>query len=207
MILKLIFVNPITNQQEYLEIKYPYIDYFKFKRIREYNNDDTDLIAILDEILKKLDCTIEYSCGRNMMIAYPIYSITLSEYYFYLSRITNQFIYNEYIDKIIKRHIDNLIFEYKNPYIPPTKKKKFTIKKKKLPPNKFIKYVTHNLFTNEEEYIYFNTRTNQEIKSTNPNMLDELNTPKKKERKKSIKIKQVGVPMNAMTFSFKKKNK
>ena len=201
------FVNPITNQQEYLELKYPNVDYLKFKSTNEYNNGDTDLISILDEILKRLDCTIEYNCGRNMMVAYHIYSITLSEYYFYLSRITNQFIYNEYIDKVIKRHIDNLIFEYENPYVVHTNKKKSTTKKKKSSSNKFIKYITHDLFTNEEKYIYYNKVTGEEIESTNPNMLDELNAPKKKERKKSINIKQVGVPMSAMTFSFKKKDK
>ena len=63
------------------------------------------------------------------------------------------------------------------------------------------------MFTNEEKYIYYNKVTGEEIESTNPNMLDELNAPKKKERKKSINIKQVGVPMSAMTFSFKKKDK
>ena len=93
------FVNPITNQQEYLELKYPNVDYFKFKSTNEYNNGDTDLISILDEILKRLDCTIEYNCGRSMMVAYHIYSITLSEYYFYLSRITNQFI-NIYLHEL-----------------------------------------------------------------------------------------------------------
>lgn len=200
------YVNPINNQQENLNLDYPTIDYMTFKRINDYNSD-FDLIKILNNILKDLDCTIEYDCGRTMVTTYPIYSMTLSEYYFYLSRLTNQFVYNKYIDKVIKRHIDNLIFEYENPYIPPIKKKKSTIKKKKLPPNKFVKYVTNDLFTNEEKYIYINHRTNQEIKSTNPNMLDELNAPKKKERKKSIKIKQVGVPMSAMTFNFKKKDK
>lgn len=200
------YVNPINNQQENLNLDYPIIDYMTFKRIHDYNSD-FDLIKILNNILKDLDCTIEYDCGRLRMTVYPIYHMTLSEYYFYLSRITNQFVYNEYIDKVIKRHIDNLIFEYENPYVPPIKKKKSTTKKKKLPPNKFVKYVTNDLFTNEEKYIYINHRTNQEIESINPNMLDELNAPKKKERKKSIKIKQVGVPMSAMTFSFKKKDK
>lgn len=200
------YVNPINNQQENLNLDYPTIDYMTFKRIHDYNSD-FDLIKILNNILKDLDCTIEYDCGRLRMTVYPIYHMTLSEYYFYLSRITNQFVYNKYIDKVIKRHIDNLIFEYENPYVPSIKKKKATTKKKKLPPNKFVKYVTNDLFTNEEKYIYINHRTNQEIESTNPNMLDELNAPKKKKRKNSIKIKQVGVPMSAMTFSFKKKDK
>lgn len=204
MIQKLMYVNPINNQQEELKLEYPSIDYMKFKSIYEYNND-FDLINILDKILKKLDCTIEYSCGRTCVTTFPIYNMTLSEYYFYLIRINNQFIYNNYIDKLIKRHIDNLIFEYEHPYIPPTNKKKVTSKKKKLPPNQFFKQVTHNLFTNKETYIYINPRTKEEINSDNPNLLDELNAPKKRERKSSIKIKRGGVPISAMTFSFKKK--
>ena len=204
MIQKLMYVNPINNQQEELKLEYPSIDYIKFKSIYEYNND-FDLINILDKILKKLDCTIEYSCGRTCVTTFPIYNMTLSEYYFYLIRINNQFIYNNYIDKLIKRHIDNLIFEYEHPYIPPTNKKKVTSKKKKLPPNQFFKQVTHNLFTNKETYIYINPRTKEEINSDNPNLLDELNAPKKRERKSSIKIKRGGVPISAMTFSFKKK--
>ena len=204
MIICLTYVNPINNQQENLNLDYPKIDYTTFKRIRYYNND-FDLINILDDIIKDLDCTIEYDCGRPRMINYPIYTMSLSKYCFYLSRITNQFVYNKYVDKVIKRHIDNLIFEYEHPYVPPISKKKSTTKKKKFPPNKFFKQVTHDLFTGKEKYIYINPRTREEIISDNPNMLDELNAPQKKERKKSIKTKQTGVPISAMTFSFKKK--
>lgn len=204
MIVCLTYVNPINNQQENLNLDYPKIDYIAFKRIYEYNND-SDLINILDDVLKDLDCTIEYDYGRLRMTTYPIYNMNLSKYYFYLSRITNQFIYNKYVDKVIKRHIDNLVFEHEHPYVPPISKKKSTTKKKKLPPNKFFKQVSHDLFTGKEKYIYTNPRTREEIMSDNPDMLDKLNTPKKKERRKSIKIKQTGVPISAMTFSFKKK--
>lgn len=204
MILPLNYVNPINNQEEILNIEYPRVDYMSFRSTKEYNND-SDLIVILDGIIKELDCTIKYDYGRPKVTTFPIYNMTLSEYYFYLSRITNQFIYNNYINKVIKRHIDNLVFEYEHPYIPPVSKKKSTTKKKKLPPNKFFKQVTHDLFTGKEKYIYTNPRTKEEIMSNNPNILDELNASKKKERKKSIKIKQTGVPISAMTFSFKKK--
>lgn len=204
MILPVNYVNPINNQEEILNIEYPRIDYMSFKSTKEYNND-SDLIVILDDIIKDLDCTIEYDCGRPRMTTFPIYNMTLSKYYFYLSRITNQFIYNKYVDKVIKRHIDNLVFEYEHPYVSPVSKKKSTTKKKKLPPNKFFKQVTHNLFTGKKKYIYINPRTKEEVISDNSNMLDELNASKKKERKKSIKIKETGVPISAMTFSFKKK--
>ena len=61
------------------------------------------------------------------------------------------------------------------------------------------------MFTGEVVYQYINARTGDEVSSSNPDLLTELNAPKKKERKKSIKIKSAGVPISAMTFSFKKK--
>ena len=204
MIQILTFVNPINNKEEQLYIKEFELDYYKFKHLKEYSNDD-DIINILEDIINSLDCTIEYDCGRKCMTTYPIYNNYISEYFYYVIKLVNQYLYNNYIDKLIKRHIDNVIFEYKHPYIISTKNVKTKTKKNKRPPNKFVKQVTHDLFTGKEVYTYFNPRTKESINSNNPNLLDELNASKKKERKKSIKIKEVGVPISAMTFSFKKK--
>lgn len=195
MILQLEFINPINSQLTCLNIRYPIIDYCTFKTIKEYSND-ADLIKILDSFLEDLDCTIEYDCGRPRMTSYPIYDIILSRYYFYLIKISNQFVYNDYVNKLIDRHIKNIIFEYENPYI-----KQITKRKRKV--NKFVKYETYDLFTNEKKYIYYNEYTKKEIESTNPNLLEELNCTKKKEHKKVIKTKNKGVPISAMTFKFK----
>lgn len=200
MIMKLNYVNPIADEINYLEIQYPIIDYGKFKRLHEYNND-SDLIKILDNILKDLDCTKEYNGIRFRTTSYPIYSMFLSDYYFYVNKIANQFIYNEYIDKLIKRHIDNIMFEHDNPYIVNTKTNK---KKKKSPPNKFVKYTTKDMFTNKSKYVYCNYKTDEQIESDNPDLLDKLNS-KISKRKQNNKRKQIGVPLNAMTFNFKKK--
>lgn len=197
---KLNYVNPITDEINYLEVQYPIIDYGKFKRLHEYNND-IDLIKILDNILKDLDCTKEYNGIRFRTTSYPIYSMFLSDYYFYVNKITNQFIYNEYIDKLIKRHIDNIVFEHDNPYIVNTKTNK---KKKKSPPNKFVKYTTKDMFTNKSKYVYCNYKTDEQVESDNPDLLDKLNS-KISKRKQNNKRKQIGVPLNAMTFNFKKK--
>lgn len=197
---KLNYVNPITGEINYLEVQYPIIDYGKFKRLHDYNNDN-DLIKILDNILKDLDCTKEYNGVRFRTTTYPIYSMFLSDYYFYVNKITNQFIYNEYIDKLIKRHIDNIVFEYNNPYIVNTKNNK---KKKKSPPNKFVKYTTKDMFTNKSKYVYCNYKTDEQIESDNPDLLDKLNS-KISKRKQNNKRKQIGVPLSAMTFNFKKK--
>ena len=202
--MNLMFVNPITEQNSFLVVDYPKVDYMYWRSCIDVKNDN-DIITILNDKLKDLDCTKEYSCGRPMMINYSSYTSTISNYCYYLYKLTNQIIYNTYINKLIDRHIKNIVFEYEYPYVPPVSKKKSTTKKKKLPPNKFFKQVTHDLFTGKEKYNYINPRTKEEINSDNPNMLDELNAPKKKERKKSIKIKEVGVSISAMTFSFKKK--
>lgn len=194
------YVNPITDEINYFEVQYPIIDYGKFKRLHEYNNDN-DLIKILDNILNDLDCTKEYNGVRFRTISYPIYSMFLSDYYFYVNKIVNQFIYNEYIDKLIKRHIDNIVFEHDNPYIVNTKSNK---KKKKSPPNKFVKYTTKDMFTNKSKYVYCNYKTDEQIESDNPDLLDKLNS-KISKRKQNNKRKQIGVPLSAMTFNFKKK--
>lgn len=197
---KLNYVNPITDEINYLEVQYPIIDYGKFKRLHEYNSD-SDLIKILDNILNDLDCTKEYNGVRFRTTTYPIYSMFLSDYYFYVNKITNQLIYNEYIDKLIKRHIDNIVFEHDNPYIVNTKSNK---KKKKSPPNKFVKYTTKDMFTNKSKYVYCNYKTDEQVESDNPDLLDKLNS-KISKRKQNNKRKQIGVPLSAMTFNFKKK--
>lgn len=202
MIQKLTYNNPITNKEDCIKICYPTIDYAKFKRLRDYNND-SDLIEILNNILKDLDCSREYNGVRFRTTSHLIYDTFLSDYYFYLNKITNQFIYNQYVDKLIKRHVDNLVFEYEHPYVENNNKKKNTNKRKKSPPNKFIKYTTKDIFTNKTKYVYCNYKTDEQIVSDNGDMLDKLNSVKKK----STKSKQIGVPMSAMTFSFKKKNK
>lgn len=138
-----------------------------------------------------------------MMTTYFNYNSVISDYFYYLYKLNNQLLYNKYINKFIDRHIENIVFEYEHPYLDKSAKK--VTKRKKTPANKFIRYVTFDIFTNKKIYVYENLYTKEQIKSDNPNLLEELNVPKKKERKKSISTKKVGVPISAMTFNFKKK--
>ena len=108
--------------------------------------------------------------------------------------------YNQYFDKLINCHIDNILFEVMNDFVQAPVKPYPKIKNK-LPENKFIKYTTKDIFTGKETYIYENLRTLEKISSNNPNVLEELDAPKKKKVKKK---KEVGVPISSMTFSFKK---
>lgn len=200
MIIELTYVNPITQDNDKFIIKYPVINYLDFKSDIDFKND-SDICKILDDIIKNMDCTIEYSCGRPMTTNCFNYSRCSSNYYRYLLKITNQFLYNKYVNKLIKRHIDNIIFEHEHPYIQHIKSNK----KKKLPPNIYVRYISHDIFTGDIVYFYCNHRTKDEIKSSNPDLLNVLNATKNKKNKKHIKTKSIGVPIDAMTFNFKKK--
>lgn len=200
MIIKLTLEDPFNYLETInFQVNYPNVDYGFYKGIKEFYTDE-DICYILDNLILDLDCTREISCGRVLMTNYPIYHNRLSNYNFYLLKIQNQFVYNKYLDKLIKRHLDNLIFEYLNPLTKPVIDKHSTksINKKKVP-NKFIKQITNDLYTGEEIYIYENYHTGEVIKSKNPNLLDELNN---KPKKKNKKVKTVGVPLDLMTFSF-----
>lgn len=197
MILKIDFDNPITNEHSRLVIQYPIIDYSEWKRTPDYNSDK-DITDILDKYLTYMDCTKEYDSGRPMMTTYPIYSIYGTFYFRFIIKLVNQFIYNQYINKLIKRHIDNLIFEYENPYIANIEKPKR--KPKRAKPNKFFKQTTIDLFTGEKIYYYDNPKTGEHIESKDGDKLKELNA-----RKINKAIKKSTVPLSSMTFSFKKK--
>lgn len=197
MILRIDFDNPITNEHSRLVIQYPMINYQEWKQTPDCNNDK-DITDILDKYLTYMDCTKEYSSGRPMMTTYPIYSIYSTFYFWFVIKLVNQFIYNQYINKLIKRHIDNLIFEHENPYIANIEKSKR--KPKRAKPNKFFKQTTIDLFTGEKIYYYDNPKTGEHIESKDGDKLKELNA-----RKINKAIKKSTVPLSSMTFSFKKK--
>ena len=197
------FFNPITETKDSLKVDYPKLNDFQWRTvIRELSNNTIEYI--IKDLLIRVDCTKEYPSGRPMMTHFTMYKNYLDEIYMYLCKIDDYHLYNRMIDLIIKTHIDNLIFEHENPYV----NKKVATKSKRVSkkniPNIFTRQETKDLFTNEVIYIYENLHTKEVIKSKNPNLLEELNAPKKKVRTKKEKG---GVPMNLMTFSFKPKIK
>ena len=185
MIVKKKELNPNTNEEIniIIKIEYPNIEYNDWKRTKEFNTDN-DICNILDKILTNLNCKRVYEGKRVIMTTYPVYQMFI----------------NQYFDKLINCHIDNILFEVMNTFVQ-SPVKLYPKIKNKLPENKFIKYTTKNIFTGKETYIYENLRTLEKINSNNPNLLEELNTPKKKKIKNK---KEVGVPISYMTFSFKK---
>lgn len=198
------FNNPITNKEDILEINIDNI-------INNYSNWllfltdlETDLFKKLYNILYDLNCTIEYKSGRPMMTSYPRYKTLIEEYCKFLNRIDNYIIYNKFYDKLIDRHINNLIFEYENPII--KNKSNNKNKKSKCKTGIWIKDTTKDLFTGEIQYIYENTKTGEHIITDNANYLEELTKEINNKSKTKSKIKQVkeqiDVSLNGVTFKF-----
>lgn len=195
------YSSPIDGLRCELLIRYPDVTYGYFKDIKEFKGD-SDITRILDVILEDLDCTRIYSGMRVRMTNQSMYRADMSDYYFYLCRIDNQILYNKYLDKLLDRHIDNLKFEYANPYIADTKEKKKT-NKSTSKPNKYIRKETVDMFTNETTYMYYNPKTGHTIYDTSPDKLDELNGKVKKKKEPRARKSSV-VPLSSMTFSFKR---
>ena len=194
------WINPLVDAEDVLNIERPFVDAVYWYHVIDCRND-TDICVVLDNILKELDCTKEYSCGRIMMTTISNYKTAISNYYYYLLKLNNQFLYNTYIDYLIDRHIKNILFEYEHPYCPIRIVKKKRNSKKRIVKNKFIKQESIDMFTGNKKYFYTNIKTGEQFESSNPNLVDELKR-NKKERKTS---KSSTVPISAMTFNFKKK--
>ncbi len=203
MIVTITYNNPISNNEEDLviDIDSPHYDYADFL-IDLATLYEGNIYTHLNAILADLDCTRIFKSGRPMMIEYSQYKINIAKFLKLLYKIPGYSIYNEYIDKLINRHIKNILFEFNNPII---KKKATNSKKQKAKPNKWIKAVTNDIFTGEERYIYENLKTGEIITSGNPDLLDELNKQKTKIKKEVKQKEQVDTSLKYVTFSFNKK--
>lgn len=194
MTIQLMFHNPISNNEDYLVFEESIIDYCNWRNIKDTKTDN-DICEILNLLLIYLDCS-------RMLSGMPInrttnirYKDELGEYWYYLLKFNNQLLYNEYFDKLINLHTKNIIVE--NSRIKEVKPKVTKTKKAKVE-NKYFRYTTKDMFTNEEVFVYRNPKTGDEITSPNPDLLEELNKPKEKVRKRAVDV-------SFMTFSFKKK--
>lgn len=194
MTIQLMFHNPISNNEDYLVFEETVLDYCNWRNIKDTKTDN-DICEMLNLLLIYLDCS-------RMLSGMPInrttnirYKDELGEYWYYLLKFNNQLLYNEYFDKLINLHTKNIIVE--NSRIKEVKPKVTKTKKDKVE-NKYFRYTTKDMFTNEEVFVYRNPKTGDEITSTNPDLLEELNKPKEKVRKRAVDV-------SFMTFSFKKK--
>lgn len=194
-------VSPIVVNQLQLQINYPNIDFLEWKY---YNNGLKDIYAELNYILKSIDLKRLYNDKRlkknnDYKLNGYFYNKSLEQYYWYLLHIDNVFIYNKYLDKLIKLHkqnieYTNIIENEVNTKLNTTKK---TVNKKAKPKNQYYKETKVDMFTGNERYTYYNPVTKDEFESDNPDLLDELNSKPKKS-----KTKNEGVPLSHMTYSF-----
>lgn len=135
---------------------------------------------VCEKLLTYLDCTtlnkngIQFNKTTNLM-----YDETCYRYVRHLFRITDFVTYNKYLDKLIAQDKQNREFE--STYTPPVKGKA-PKKKSNKAANKYIKTVTYDMFTNEEQYLYENPKTGDSIISKNPDLLDTLNSKHKKQK-------------------------
>lgn len=188
------FEHPITNEKNVLEIYCGERDRIALNRLKSFNTQ-AELIDIINETFKDLDCSRLVDNMPLIIINSQRYKNALSDIYYYINKLENNLIHNEFITKIIEFHKNNIIIEatrYNNLKKPETKKSKSKAKS-----NKFVRQVTKDMFTGEVIYVYTNLKTGEVIKSTDGNKLEELNAKKKAKKEKSA-----GVPMSAMTFKF-----
>ena len=178
---------------------YEYMNYTLFIGFISNRNIEDCLI----ELIRAIDCTKRTKQGKRYMIT-DCYAYNNFIYWYIrcLLRITDYIKYNYYYNLLYTVHNFNLEFE--SLFVEKEEKKIKTpkVKKEKVKvENKFIKEVTHNLFTGEEIYIYFNPKTGEEIESDNPNLLDELNERLK--RKSKVKSNNYIKPEH-LHFNFNK---
>lgn len=175
---------------------YEYMDYNIFIGLIANKN----IYDALDEIIRNIDCTKRTKQGKRYIFT-DCYAYDKFIYWYIrcLLRITDYVKYNYYYNLLYTVHNFNLEFESLFAEKEEKKIKTPRVKKEKVKvENKFIKKITHNLFTGEEIYIYFNPKTGEEIESDNPDLLDELNAPKKK-------IKYNYIKPEHLHFNFNKK--
>lgn len=192
------YYNSIKDKKEILIIQKMPLNRIRLGNIKTWTTDK-DIENIVNQLLK--DITLSNLVNGMMLCKTdsPRYKSVLSEYIFYIEKFENHLKYNIYLDKLFELHNFNLDFE-KN-YIEPTinVKPKSKNNKKNNAKNAFYKRQTFDLFTSEPIYEYINPKTNEIIRSTNPNLVEQLNAelaknkPKRTRTSKSEKQEKIKI--------------
>lgn len=180
-----------------LEIKID-TSYYNYDGIEYYNYEyllQTPVKKVLDDLLVELDSTVLCNNVQVVPTTSWRYSELINKYIRFLFRIPlyDFKLYNHYIDLLFNRHEENICFEKSFAEVKSsTNTKKVKNTKHKKTENKFVRTETHNLFTGELEYDYTNFATGESFISSDPNLLEELNGPKKKKKVKKETKKEFG---------------
>lgn len=180
-----------------LDIKDYELNPMKQRFLKAVNNDD-EIMNVLYDILKELNTSRLCSEMQIINTKYPNYQEKLSLFKFYAKKLKDQFKYNEIVNELIQQHIKNLDFDeiFVKEHADKVAKPKTKATKKKLP--LWIRQQSTDLFDGQIMYIYTNTKTNEIIKSHNPNLIEEELSVKKKK-----KLKESKVISGKIIFSFK----
>ena len=174
---------------------YDAIQYYKFEYLLQ-----TPVNSVLDGLLKELDSTVMCKNMQILPLSSWRYSDIVNKFIRILLRIPlyDYELYNKYVDLLYTRHKENVDFENlriipeNNSATSGDKPVSSRNSRKRKIPNKFIRTETHNLFTGALVYDYTNFATGESFISDNPNLLEELNAPKKKVKAKKAPKKEFG---------------
>lgn len=203
--MKLHIYNEEPLIDEILEIE-PYNENrMSMRFIRDCKND-TEIKEELEQILRDLNCSIILKCGKLITVGTFKYNNLLSKYKYYYEQLTNKYFIEEFKDKLIKRHIENIIFDKK--YFEEQKQLEISIENRKLHKAK-LKYtrggrrkaptwtenVTYDLFNAHPVYYYSNDIDDIQYRSDTKLTNEELNAKHKEDiaerRAFNKKVKQV----------------
>lgn len=180
-------------------INFEYLDWSKFQY--DYSKYGNDYIYI---IFKELDCDRYTKSGQQLMsITHYEYPILLTSAIKCLDYIHNYSLYNQLFTILCEIHSRNVecCAEYNSQL--KDKQKSITNRPKKAKvKDEYIRSVSTDMFTGKTNYIYSNLKTGDEIISDNPNLLEELNKPKERKKKKDKTVKIINLPAG-FTFKFK----
>lgn len=181
-----------------IKIDTNYSNYDGIKYYSYENTLQTPVQTMLQIYLSDLDATRLCKTSKGLMQIVstnsPHYKEIVERFIRTLFRLpfSEYIFYNFFLNELIKRHQENLAFELDFNSIQTVKEKPIKKKKKDKVPNKYIRSETHNLFTGELEYDYTNFATGDSFISPDPNLLEELNSPKKQTKTKKEPRKDFG---------------
>lgn len=161
--------SPYGDYFKDLIISLPELDYIKWRTLSD-NLNKKDLITLIEDTLKDIK-----NVGTLFSINDFNYKLYLEYFYYYILKLDNQILYNEYINKLQKLHIDLLTYEYE-------------IKQNQ---NGIFGY-SKDVFTNRVVTVNINKKRIKSNKS---------NSSKNKTKKKEV----YKVDMTGIAFNFKKK--
>lgn len=169
---------------------YDGIQYYKYENLFQTPVEET-----LNKLLAELDSS-KLCAGKIIIPTNSFrYDEVIETYIRMLFRIPiyNYILYNKYVEKLLNRHNENLEFEsnFKSEVKETTKIKGKKVSKKKVA-NIYVRTETHNLFTGELEYDYTNFATGDSFISSDPNLLEQLNAPKRKKKEPKQPRKDFG---------------